>query len=107
MDDQEATGTSTFDPADALDATFTAVFDALVPDENSATAGEGADATPVAGAVLDALLLQEKKLELLEKLQEQSLVELTDSLSYRLTDSLPQPAVPLMLQLPKELEPEE
>lgn len=58
-------------------------------------------------AVLDALLLQEKKLELLEKLQEQSLVELTDSLSYRLTDSLPQPAVPLMLQLPKELEPEE
>ena len=58
-------------------------------------------------AVLDALLLQEKKLEMLEKLQEQSLVELTDSLSYRLTDSLPQPAVPLMLQLPKELEPEE
>lgn len=58
-------------------------------------------------AVLDALLLQEKKLELLEKLQEQSLVELTDSLSYRLTDSLPQPVVPLMLQLPKELEPGE
>ena len=58
-------------------------------------------------AVLDALLLQEKKLEMLEKLQEQSLVELTDSLSYRLTDSLPQPTVPLMLQLPKELEPEE
>ena len=48
MDDQEATGTGTFDPADALDATFSAVFDALVPDENSATAGEGADATPVA-----------------------------------------------------------
>ena len=58
-------------------------------------------------AVLDALLLQEKKLELLEKLQEQSLVELTDSLSYRLTDSLPQPMVPLMLELPKELEPKE
>ena len=58
-------------------------------------------------AVLDALLLQEKKLELLEGLQEQSLVELTDSLSYRLTDSLPQPVVPLMLQLPKELEPGE
>ena len=58
-------------------------------------------------AVLDALLLQEKKLEMLVGLQEQSLVELTDSLSYRLTDSLPQPAVPLMLQLPKELEPEE
>ena len=58
-------------------------------------------------AVLDALLLQEKKLELLKGLQEQSLVELTDSLSYRLTDSLPQPVVPLMLQLPKELEPGE
>ena len=58
-------------------------------------------------AVLDALLLQEKKLELLEGLQAQSLVELTDSLSYRLTDSLPQPVVPLMLQLPKELEPGE
>lgn len=58
-------------------------------------------------AVLDALLLQEKKLELLKGLQEQSLVELTDSLSYRLTDSLPQPVVPLMLELPKELEPGE
>ena len=58
-------------------------------------------------AVLDALLLQEKKLEMLVALQEQSLVELTDSLSYRLTDSLPQPMVPLMLELPKELEPKE
>lgn len=58
-------------------------------------------------AVLDALLLQEKKLEMLVGLQEQSLVELTDSLSYRLTDSLPQPMVPLMLELPKELEPKE